>query len=147
MGFYDNDKPVIYSDIPVNSKIIKTHNISYKYWSQEYANHNLFFVCSERKELQKYIPNETKLKNNVLVVEYSDLIKDTIILDLKNKLISLIPETPNVEAAISRIENMNKLCSEIKNYPFSYCDKFYHIHGSHRSNGSQKTKNTKRLFL
>ena len=32
-----------------------------------------------------------------------------------------------------RIINMNKLYEEIKDKPFSYEDKFYGIHGSHRN--------------
>ena len=57
-----------------------------------------------------------------------------IVSSVSNKMKDFFPWNPNldVESAIKRINRMNKLYEKIKDKPFSYYDKFYHIHGSHR---------------
>ncbi len=137
-GFYDHFAPVKYSDEPgyYDSKIIKTHSLNYKSWYNLYhETHDVYFVCSERKDKNLFINDSIKQKPNVFVFEYEDLIKESAIEDICSVLMKHIPEYPELAFAKERVEAMNKVCEEIKDKPFKYYDKFFQIHGSHRNRG------------
>ena len=103
------------------------------------SNYNLYFICSERG--QKIINKKYLSYNNVLVLKYSELletdnysIKD-IVENIYNKLITFLSNNINLnkDMAIERINNMNNEYKIIKDKPFTYVNKFYHLHGSHRN--------------
>ena len=157
-GLYAPDNPVIYwhkwSDTPPKGEagIIKTHDCSYKAWAENFPDHKLYFVCSERREIKALIPlennicidNEFVLHNNVVVFRYDELLyakspaivqmveRKTVVERIANRLKSIIPLPQDLSSAIDRTMKMDALCDELKNEPFSYWDKHYGIHGSHR---------------
>jgi len=138
-GFYDPLSPVKYAskmnakEDKCDSKIIKTHNQQFN-WNRLYEKtHRLYFVCSERKGLGRFIKNSIKQKPNVVVFEYNELIQESSIEYVRAILINHIPEYPNLDTAKERIKKMNEICDEIKHKPFNLYNKFFHIHGSHRN--------------
>ena len=134
MGLYDHQSPVTASDKPRNAKIIKTHRTRYGYWSKNYQkSHDLYFICSERAAEGKRISKDTREKPNVFVFDYEELIAESVVEDVHKALAGRIPEYADLEKAKERLVAMNKVYEEIKHLPFSYWDKFYHIHGSHKS--------------
>jgi hypothetical protein len=120
-------------------KIIKSHIIDIDSITRELSNDfELYFICSERDS--KKIDAKYYHYKNVLVFDYSELLetKDNSVASIVNnahqKLIKFLPKhlvLSNVDA-FNRITDMNKLYEQIKDYPFSYIDEFYQIHGSHR---------------
>ncbi len=113
-----------------------------------YNQYKLFFVMSERDDNDISHPINEKYKkyHNVLVINYNEMNEtnelslDNIIENIFNKFITffpknLIPKKTDIlikKDMMDRIINMNKLYEKIKDKPFSYCDKFYGIRGSHR---------------
>ena len=81
-----------------------------------------------------------------MIINYDDIVEneeyklteisDFILKKLRNFLPDSVFATDDdcvlQNQIIERIENMNKRYEEIKNRDFSYVDKFYGIHGSHR---------------
>jgi len=87
------------------------------------------------KDKNIVINDSIKQKPNVFVFGYEDLVKELAIEDVCCFLMTYIPEYPELGFAKERVEAMNKVCEEIKDKPFQYYDKFFHIHGSHRGRG------------
>ena len=152
-GLIHNNKPVTY--INFNNKpghaiinnllkdndicIIKTHICNIDMLIDHLKKYKLFFICSERDK--KVINNKFYSYNNVLIIKYNELleiptysIKD-IVENIYNKLITFLPNDIilNKDMAIERINNMNNEYKIIKDKPFTYINKFYHLHGSHRN--------------
>ena len=121
-----------------NICIIKTHICNIDRLINHLNNYNLYFICSERDE--KIINKKYLSYNNVLVLNYNELLEANsnsvrnIVENVSSKLISFLPSHINLdnEKAIQRINDMNNTYNLIKDKPFSYVNKFYHLHGSHR---------------
>jgi len=140
---------------PHNRDIIKTHIYSHcdpneqsgrfgiDRWQDKFSNsYNLYFICSERKGLKNSALLDKKYHtyNNVLIIPYEKLLEtssytvEDIVSFVAKKIKAFLPRTYEMKEqfAIDRIKKMNKTYEKIKDKPFSYCDKFFHIHGSHR---------------
>tara|TARA_Y100001949_G_C15931620_1_gene305909 strand:- start:184 stop:1029 length:846 start_codon:yes stop_codon:yes gene_type:complete len=112
-------------------------------WTENYPEYDLYFVVSEREKKYKecYYNHE-----NILFIAYKELLEtkentvDKIVKYVYGQLKSFLPqeifpdigEKAAMDNATKRVRDMNELYEEIKHEPFEYCDKFYHIHGSHR---------------
>lgn len=124
--------------------IIKTHQTNLVGIKNKIINYDLLFVCSKRPEIKR----ELKIKNtdiNYIIVDYTNdlcLIHNktykSIITNIYKKLETKLPKhianLADIELAIKRIEEMNKYYETIKDKPFSFINKYYHIHGSHKNN-------------
>lgn len=129
------EKPPLSEDI----QIWKCHELNIDSLIALYENdYNVFFVCSERKQLDKMIDPRYKTYPNVCVFEYRELNETpsysvpNIIQCIYNKISTMIHIEMNVESGIQRVIEMNKRYEDIKHNPFNYTDSFYQIHGSHR---------------
>jgi hypothetical protein len=150
-GLFCYDKDVCFSNINTTkiletNFIIKTHQIDLNTIQKKIINYNLFFVCSERPQINRKLKPVHKTKVNYILFDYTKdlLIQDTktiidvvkyVKLKLETKLPEDIMKLANVELASKRIEEMNEYYETIKDKPFSFFDKHYHIHGSHRNRG------------
>lgn len=151
--YYDNHK-VVYADgiqlsESLNSNfIIKTHclNTNIDEIISSNLKYKLFFIVSERPEINQIIDNKYKNYNNVLRFSYTNELNETpdfpisnIVINVNNKLKQFLPKKIHpimpINNAINRIIDMNKLYSQIKNESFDFIDDYYHIHGSHRNRG------------
>ena len=130
--------------------LIKSH-CSIDNMIKRYGNkYKLFFVCSERSEKQKdiyMIDNKYRSYNNVLIFDYNELNEtenNSLITIIDNMYIKLSNFLQNINlnkvSCIQRIQNMNHRYQQIKHLPFSFQDKFYHIHGSHRNRNDNNIK-------
>ena len=129
--------------------ITKTHDLDINKWINKYKKYKLYFVMSERidNKVRKKINNKYKKKDNILVINYDEinvtkkLSLDNVIENIFNKFKLFFPKDliPKKEDSLikkdmkQRIIEMNKCVKRLKNKPFSYCDQFYGIHGSHRN--------------
>jgi hypothetical protein len=145
-----HDKPIIYCDnifacnfdlyTDYEIIVVKSHNTNIDEIIDKFADkYDLFFICSERKEINLFIDHKYKTYPNVIVFSFEELnqtnennISD-IIYNLCLKLNNVIGIKLNITNGINRIIQMNKRCEEIKNFDFYYVDKFFEIHGSHRN--------------
>ena len=129
--------------------IIKSHfgpsdeGAEFDDWVKDYPEYDLYFVVSEREKKYKECYYDY---NNILFIAYKELLEtkentvDKIVKYVYEQLKSFLPqeifpgisEKSILDNATKRIRDMNALCAKIKHKPFEYCDKFYHIHGSHR---------------
>jgi hypothetical protein len=145
------DNPVIYiSEYKQLNKlennkvnIIKTHlpKIDLIINSLE-SKYNLFFVCSERSEPGKTFLIDPIYRNykNVIIFNFDELSDriykvEDIVTNSYHRLKDFLPTNIelNERSCLERIINMNKIYETIKDNPFEYNYKFYHIHGSHRN--------------
>ena len=124
--------------------ILKWHSTDIDQLILECQNeYNLYFICSERKQLDLTFNDKYKLYTNVVVFDFDELNESStntlpnIIQHVHNKINNMLNIKLNVEGGISRIMDMNKRYEEIKHLPFNYIDDFYEIHGSHRNRKSQ----------
>jgi len=107
--------------------------------------YRVFFICSEREELNLLVNSKYKTYENVIVFPFSELNETdsnplpNIITNIANKIRDLLNIELDVESGINRIKRMNALYETIKEKPFTFYDRFYHIHGSHR--GRKNTPN------
>jgi len=149
-GFFDflekkqinlNNFKIFEKDFLLNDvNIVKTHNLNLEVISKTFSKkYDIYFVCSERDKSKidaKYYSHK-----NVVIINYDDLLEtdentvENIVDHVKRKLYPVLPKTVelNEQDAITRIKNMNSLYEFIKEKPFTFVDKFYHLHGSHRS--------------
>ena len=124
--------------------ITKTHDVNFDKWIKNFPQYDIYIISSERDK--KYNKKYYNYKN-ILIIKYDDILEtdQNSLTNISNfifhKLKSFLPKNtlPNIDEKIiiknmeTRIKNMNKLTKSIKNKPFSYYDKFYGIHGSHRN--------------
>lgn len=146
------NKPIIYNDFRLNAnvgvQVIKTHNSNLDAFITRFKNtYRLFFICSEREELNLLVNSKHKSYDNVVVFPYSELNETAsnplpdIINNIANKIRDLLNIELDVESGITRVTRMNALYETIKEKPFIFYDHFYHIHGSHRGRNNTSTKN------
>ena len=144
-----SNKPIVYNDFRLNAnapvQVIKTHNSNLDAFISRYSNlYKVFFICSEREERNLLVNSKYKSYDNVVVFPYSELNEtDTntlpnIINNIANKIRDLLNIELDVESGINRITLMNSLYESIKEKPFTFYDRFYHIHGSHRNRKDTK---------
>jgi hypothetical protein len=141
-------KPISYNDFRLNPnaevQVIKTHASNLDMFINKYSKlYKLFFICSEREELNLLVNSKYKSYENVLVFPFSELnetesnplsnIINNIASKMSNKFGGLLNITLDVDSGIRRVTLMNELYETIKHKPFTYYDRFYHIHGSHRN--------------
>jgi len=143
--------PLIFPEDSQNSRFIYKSHI-YKDTSLglkllDSDKHNIFLIMSER---DKKYPKELRNHTKVLIFPFEDLAArdsyypdsphslEWVISNIYEKLTEFLPpqlfcnESEMIESALKRVTSMNKVCEDIKDKPFSYFDKFYHVHGSHR---------------
>ena len=124
--------------------VIKSHiNMDHKMEIIDKEKYDLYFVCSERVEQNKFILNRHKEMKNVVVFPYSELNEteentlEMIVDNIYNKVSKLLEKHDfikyNKQTAIERIQKMNQKYEEIKDQPFSYIEDFYGLHGHHRN--------------
>lgn len=145
-GYLTPEEPIHWEDD--SYLIMKTHNVNIDKLIKKYSDYKCYFVVSERNDSKEkaMINQKYKKYDNVLIINY-DEIKDTTNNDMLNNItnnlfakfqkfipINTSANKEEIKKNMSeRIKNMNKKYEEIKNKPFSYHDKFYHIHGHHKN--------------
>lgn len=125
---------------------VKCHDTNIDGLIKKYGKfYNLLFICSERQEKNYIIDDKYKKYNNVIVFDFNELnelndntltkIVDNIYCKFDNMLCKLKITNLHLNKTncIERITHMNHRYEEIKNEPFTYIDKFFEIHGSHRN--------------
>jgi hypothetical protein len=144
------DKPIIYCGdyflnnfdlYPQNDIIVvKSHNTNIDILIDKFGlEYDLFFVCSERKELELFIDEKYKSYPNVIIFSFEELNETStnditnIIYNICHKLDKVININLNITNGFNRIIQMNKRYLEISHMDFYYVDKFFEIHGSHRN--------------
>lgn len=136
-GFFDIEEPLeSFSKYSIfKSHILNIEDIINKY-SDKYQ---LYFIIAERDEK---IDEKYKELHNVLIFDYYKELLETEDNSIQNivdssyeKLSLFLPDEIHLskESAINRINNMNNVYEEIKDYDFSYIDDFFALHGSHRN--------------
>jgi len=129
--------------------ISKTHVTDIDIILNKYKQYKLYFVVSERNDskVKGLIVDKYRKYYNVLIINYNEinvtneLSFDNVIDNIFDKFIQffpleIVPKKKDILIKADmkkRIVNMNKIVEEIKNKPFSYWDRFYGIHGSHRN--------------
>lgn len=102
----------------------------------------------------KPMSNKIFNSDNILVLEYSKLLYKSEYSPQSNKSVEQVVnyvangienKFPGIKitehqrkSGHERVLNMDKVYEDIKHKPFRYFDKFYHIHGSHRSRSIKK---------
>ena len=119
--------------------IIKMHELDIDYLISNYFKYNLYFICSERIELNLLIDEKYKKYPNLICFSFKELNKtniytiEDIIINIKKKLKKKLNIELDTISALKRIKLMNNKYNEIQHLPFSYIDPFFEIHGSHRN--------------
>jgi hypothetical protein len=120
--------------------LIKTHELNIDDLILKYGEkYKLYFICSERKEYNYLIENKYKSYKNVIIFDYYELNEtetnsiQNIIENIYKKIQPILNISLNIESGVKRITQMNRRYNEIQKFPFSYIDKFFEIHGSHRN--------------
>ncbi len=119
-----------------NCFIVKTHTTDICSMIEALHEYELYFITSSRNE--KRISNHPRLLN----IEYEELLEtpsntletiaNNVGLKIKEKF-PIFSNYINLASGHQRVRSMNEKYEEIKHFPFSYYDKFYHINGSHRN--------------
>jgi hypothetical protein len=127
--FYSNDRPFV----------IKSHEVDLDKLTQKYNNFELIFVCSERKTMGIEFEDKYKYYKNAVIFDFDELNERAdytlpdIVQCIYDKMIPMLPDIVlNKETCLNRLQRMNQRYGEICDMPFSYVDRFYHLHGSHR---------------
>jgi len=136
-GYFDIEEPLEpFSEY----SIYKSHMLNIEDIIDKYTNkYQLYFIISERDEK---IDERYKELHNILIFDYyKELLESednpiqNIVDNAYKKLSLFLPDDIHLskEWAINRINNMNNIYEEIKEYDFSYIDDFFALHGSHRN--------------
>ena len=144
--------PIIYRDLTgtpkfnyeenENIKVIKTHNLNIDRFITLYSKiYQLYFICSERPQLDKRINNKYKLSKytNIIIFSFDELNEtqsnsiSNIVNTVYNKINPILNIHLDIDSSINRLILMNKKYEEIKEKSFDYSDGFFKIHGSHRN--------------
>lgn len=147
-GLLKPDDPVEYiSSLPIDSKrgdgnIFKTHHLPC------FDLENVYKIGIERNGVAMI--DEKYKKEDVLVFQYEDILyKSAYNISSRKSLYDMISSiagrtatkfmititAEKIDQACNRISSMDSRYEEIKDMPFNYLDKFYHIHGRHRGRG------------
>ena len=138
IGIWDKNFKKHFKDII----IVKSHNTNIDELICKYNDkYKIVFICSQRPNKKLFINKKYHKYNNVVVFNFNELnaTKDNSIQKIINKIYtkvkSVLPVDVKIDKTkcIKRIKHMNERYIEIKSKPFSYIDKFFEIHGSHRS--------------
>jgi len=127
--------------------ITKTHKLNLDSIINNLKDNEIYFVMSERndKKVKKLINQKYRNYKNVLIFNFFELLEtenntiSQICINAEKKLRKFLPTTAlkyakgDLQTMKNRIIAMNATYEKIKNEPFSYVNKFYHIHGSHRN--------------
>jgi hypothetical protein len=133
--------------------VVKCHKEIDELIEKYKTEYELYFICSERKEINCFIDEKYRDYKNVVIFDFKELNETEtntipiIIENISNKLNQTIIQDINIELnielnvkkGIERIHSMNQRYEEIKHLPFTYIDDFYQIHGSHRNRSSKST--------
>lgn len=141
---FDKGNAVFADDVSISNEniVTKTHNIDLKYWKEKYSKFDLYFFGSHRKD-HRMISDKYTCWENVVIFDYEELLETNnySVLDICDNIYKKVSNLikgihiSSVEDMANRINNMNEVYKKIKEKPFSYYDKYYHIHGSHRNRG------------
>ena len=121
--------------------VIKTHWTDVEFWMKKFSEvYDLYFIITIRNN-QPLQEKYSEFKNVLCFEYYTEILEtkenslDNIVDNVYNKLYNFLPSSVNLDknGGMERIINMNSLYEKIKHKPFSYYDKFYHLHGSHRN--------------
>lgn len=121
--------------------ILKYHHTNIDAFINLYSkDYELYFICSEREEINKTMDKKFHNYRNVLIFKYEELLEtetytvEDIVNHCYDKIKKLLPQHIRLdkEKSTKRVKIMNELCEGIKDRDFSYYDHYYHIHGSHR---------------
>jgi len=121
-----NDIMLIKTDLPIEN--FNMYTCQYK----------IIFICSQRKDLNLYVNHHSP---EVIIFDYEELNEtDTnplfkIIENIHHKIKHVLPINLDKKSSLERILAMNARYKEIEKEPFTYHDKFFQIHGSHRNRG------------
>ena len=136
-GFFDIEEPL---ESFSKYSIFKSHMLNIEDIINKYSDkYQLYFIIAERDEK---IDEKYKELHNVLIFDYYKELLETKDNSVQNivdssyeKLSLFLPDEIHLskESAINRINNMNNVYEEIKDYDFSYIDDFFALHGSHRN--------------
>lgn len=136
-GFFDIEEPL---EPFSKCSIFKSHLFNIKDIIEKYSDkYQLYFIISERDEK---IDEKYKELYNVLIFDYYKELLETTDNSIQNivdnaykKLSLFLPDNIYLskEFAVNRINNMNNVYEEIKDYDFSYIDDFFALHGRHRN--------------
>lgn len=124
---------------PRQLNLVKTHT-----WDIVAANElfrdsfDVIFLCTERgskrlSESDRALPNVVTFRyHEILVTENNSI--ENVVRKLYSELSAISPVAlkMSIPCALKRVADMNVRYEEIKSRPFSYVEKFYHLHGSHR---------------
>lgn len=123
-----------------NIIVIKSHHTNIDELIQKYKDdYKVYFICSQRRKMNYLIDKKYNFYNNVVIFNFIELNETEtytipkIIENIYNKINNMLNIELNIESGINRIIQMNNRYKEIKDYPFSYIDNFFEIHGSHRN--------------
>ena len=123
------------------------------WWINNFPEYDIRFVCCERKGLDSshlnprdqtdrldygLLPKKYGDYENVYIMQYEDLIKpvEEFCGKLYKDMKEFLPMWElSLQGAVDRCNKMNARYEEIKDKPFTFLDKFYYIHGSHRGRG------------
>jgi hypothetical protein len=136
-GFFDIEEPL---ESFSKYSIYKSHMLNIDDIINKYSDkYQLYFIIAERDEK---IDEKYKDFYNVLVFDYYKELLETKDNSVQNivdssyeKLLLFLPDEIHLskESAINRINNMNNVYEEIKDYDFSYINDFFALHGRHRN--------------
>jgi len=136
--------------------ITKTHETDLDALIARYPNFDLYFIDTGREGYEKF-DKKYRQYERVLFIDYNEILETNtntikkIVEQFHEKLRSFLPPDtyPPVSerevraSAVARIEKMNAVVAKLSDMPFSECDPFFHIHGSHR-NRREKMKQRSR---
>ena len=124
----------------LNSFVIKTHNKRVTELINEYCGNTYeYWIISSNRGWKIYQCDHS----NFISFEYEQLLEtetnpiemivDNVVQKLKETLPRSIADQMDVNGSINRIKNMNTFYETVKDRTFKYSDRFYGIHGHHRS--------------
>ena len=128
--------------------ITKTHETNLEKFTKKYE-YEFYFIMTERYDdnVHALIDKKYKTLENVLIINYDEinvtenLSLDDVINNIYLKFVKffplkIIPQKDSLyikKDMKKRILGMNDCVEKLKSRDFSYWDKFYGIHGSHRN--------------
>ena len=163
-GFLEPDKPIYFRSLRFNPKevisdfldphiyrlTLKCHSPFNEFLERvkEFPDANFVFINrSGCAKIQDNFSNVCILEYNKLLyrskslpnAEYSlDQVLRYVADNYQSKFEGFSEFLKNFDSCKKRILEMDEKYEEIKNLPFSHCDNFFHIHGSHKNKAYKK---------
>lgn len=121
--------------------VVKSHNTNIDELILEYSEkYNLIFICSERKQKNKFIDEKYKSYDNVIIFDFDELNEtenyklEDIVKNIYEKIKTPLKNIKlDTKKCFERLTLMNIRYEEIKYFDFNYIDNFFEIHGSHKN--------------